>query len=91
MEWAPVLIWVRKEKLLSPLGIEPRLFGRPVTNPVVTELPGPLMYINKTNVVTRQTSFVIIMEEFIDLSHLACCTVFSADLAVVETAPWTCV
>jgi len=69
----------------------PRLLDRPVTNTVLTELPGPLIYINKTNVVTRQTRFVFIMEGFIDSSHPACSTVFSTELPDVEIALRICV
>jgi hypothetical protein len=57
----------------------------------MNELPGPLIYINKTNVVTRQTSFVFTVEGFIDSSHLACSTMFSTELPGVEIALWICV
>jgi hypothetical protein len=43
----------KREISYPPPGIEPRLSGRPIVNTILTELPGPVVHINKTNVVTR--------------------------------------
>jgi hypothetical protein len=79
-----------KRNLLSSPGIDPRLSGLPQRiDAVLTELPGPLIYINKTNVVTRQSRLVFTVGGFIDSAHVACCTLSSTKLPDTEIALWT--